>query len=642
MDFAQDNGIRGLRPHAGVAQPDPGLVLPARRRHAAHDQRRRQDAPAEPAARPHLRRGPDPQRPVRPVRQRHQPARRVRRRQRGRLDGTTEADGLRRSPWYNGSWASRTSTTPSRPRTRRSTRRTRPPGSDRPVTLHINDYNTEQSRQAGAAARPRRSACWIAASRSTRVGHQFHLSLSTPVGTLDEALDSVRGPAGEPGRQRARRDGRHAGRPGQAHRPGLLLPRRVPDLPGPRRRPLLGDPVGPPRRPQLAVGAARRSCSTPTSRPSPPTSARSTARSPARLRTAFVFQGNVALDAAATDALEWQQLPLHRFGNDKVGFQLRWEPDHLTAYVEVADATPRGGRCGDVRRRRRDLRLPARRHAATSPGVVDDEAGRLAGGRPPAVVRRGASATSWRSTSRVADGATTVGWNDAGATGTLTLVEPLSFTDVAEAATAPVIDGETDAVWADGEHGLDRQADPGQRTAPAPIVRTLWKDNTLYVLADVTDPILDDTGSDPWTEDSVEIYVDAGNVKNGSYRFDDTQIRINYNNVHLVRHRRRGLPGEPADQRHESSPTATSSRRRSASSRPAALARSTASTSRSTTRPPAPGRRSATGPTRPASATRAPRAGASGGSSPATPPCRSWPSTARFTSRRPIPTATTA
>jgi hypothetical protein len=29
----------------------------------------------------------------------------------------------------------------------------------------------------------------------------------------------------------------------------------------------------------------------------------------------------------------------------------------------------------------------------------------------------------------------------------------------------------------------------------------------------------------------VEIYVDAGNVKNGSYRFDDTQIRINYNNV---------------------------------------------------------------------------------------------------------------
>ena len=130
----------------------------------------------------------------------------------------------------------------------------------------------------------------------------------------------------------------------------------------------------------------------------------------------------------------------------------------------------------------------------------------------------------------VADGATTVGWNDAGATGTLTLVEPLSFTDVAETATAPVIDGETDTAWAAANTvSTDKQIE-GAGGASA-VVRTLWQDNTLYVLAHVTDPILDDTGSDPWVEDSVEIYVDAGNVKNGSYRFDDTQIRINFNNV---------------------------------------------------------------------------------------------------------------
>src|SRR5690606_31508906 len=54
---------------------------------------------------------------------------------------------------------------------------------------------------------------------------------------------------------------------------------------------------------------------------------------------------------------------------------------------------------------------------------------------------------------------------------------------------------------------------------------------TLYVLMEVTDPILDDTGSDPWVQDSVEIYVDAGNAKNGPYRYDDTQIRVNFNNV---------------------------------------------------------------------------------------------------------------
>jgi endo-1,4-beta-xylanase len=130
----------------------------------------------------------------------------------------------------------------------------------------------------------------------------------------------------------------------------------------------------------------------------------------------------------------------------------------------------------------------------------------------------------------VTDGTTTVGWNDAGATGTLTLVEPVSFTNVGETATAPVIDGAVDPAWATANAvSTDKQIE-GDGGASA-VVKTLWQDNTLYVLAHVTDPILDDTGSDPWIEDSVEIYVDAGNVKNGSYRFDDTQIRINFNNV---------------------------------------------------------------------------------------------------------------
>src|SRR5690606_34804897 len=62
-------------------------------------------------------------------------------------------------------------------------------------------------------------------------------------------------------------------------------------------------------------------------------------------------------------------------------------------------------------------------------------------------------------------------------------------------------------------------------------VRTLWRDDKLYVLAEVADPIVDVSGSDPWIQDSVEIFVDAGNFKNGTYRFDDTQIRINADNV---------------------------------------------------------------------------------------------------------------
>jgi endo-1,4-beta-xylanase len=62
-------------------------------------------------------------------------------------------------------------------------------------------------------------------------------------------------------------------------------------------------------------------------------------------------------------------------------------------------------------------------------------------------------------------------------------------------------------------------------------VRTLWHGGTLFVLADVADPVVDVSGSDPWIQDSVEIYVDGGNAKNGGYRTDDTQIRISAQNV---------------------------------------------------------------------------------------------------------------
>src|SRR5699024_8231632 len=37
-------------------------------------------------------------------------------------------------------------------------------------------------------------------------------------------------------------------------------------------------------------------------------------------------------------------------------------------------------------------------------------------------------------------------------------------------------------------------------------------------------------GSDPWIQDSVEIYIDPGNAKNGPYRYEDSQIRISAEN----------------------------------------------------------------------------------------------------------------
>ena len=170
-------------------------------------------------------------------------------------DGTTEADGLRRSRWYdvlgeeyidlafmyadeafNEVYAAA--------------------GSDRPVVLAINDYNTEQAgkrqrmhdlverllgqRGAGRRRRPSVPPQPVDAGRQPRRG-----------------VGRVRGPARHAGRQRTRRHDRHAGDGGAADRPGLLLPRRVPHLPCPHRRPVLGDGVGAHRQPQLAGGSRR-------------------------------------------------------------------------------------------------------------------------------------------------------------------------------------------------------------------------------------------------------------------------------------------------------------------------------------------------------------------------------------------------
>src|SRR5690625_7302211 len=60
-------------------------------------------------------------------------------------------------------------------------------------------------------------------------------------------------------------------------------------------------------------------------------------------------------------------------------------------------------------------------------------------------------------------------------------------------------------------------------------VRTLWSDDgeTLFVLAEVTDAEIDTSASADHEKDSVEIFIDAGNNKNGSYLPTDMHLRIN-------------------------------------------------------------------------------------------------------------------
>jgi endo-1,4-beta-xylanase len=249
---------------------------------------------------------------------------------------------------------------------------------------------------------------------------------------------------------------------------------------------------------------------------------------PARLRTANVFGGTVALDASAFQAVEWQQLPAIPLGDDAGSFGVRWNEDHLTALVTVAsdeadaiefayagrEVTLRKDGTGDVQ------------------GVVNGD-----GSGWRAVVHLPHSGVTQGGTGsldvRVRAGGDVVGaWNSPGALGTLSYLEPLSYLQVVQARQAPSIDGAVDAAWADAKVVRTSKVQSGAADGATADVRTLWQNDTLYVLATVTDPHLDVSSSNAYEQDSVELFIDPGNAKNGSYRAEDTQLRINANNLH--------------------------------------------------------------------------------------------------------------
>jgi endo-1,4-beta-xylanase len=249
---------------------------------------------------------------------------------------------------------------------------------------------------------------------------------------------------------------------------------------------------------------------------------------PARLRTANVFGGDVALDSSAFDAIEWKQLPAIAIGDGVGSFGLRWNADHLTAMVTVAsdsDDAIQFAYAGKTVTVHKD-------GTGDVPAVVKDDS---AGWR--AVVHLPHSGVAQGGTGmldiRVLSGSNVSGaWNSPGALGTLSYIEPLSYLQVVQARQAPVIDGTVDAAWSDAKVVQTAKVQSGDSAGASADVRTLWQNDTLYVLATVTDPHIDVSSSNAYEQDSVELFVDPGNAKNGTYRDVDSQMRINVNNLH--------------------------------------------------------------------------------------------------------------
>jgi endo-1,4-beta-xylanase len=460
-------------------------------------------------------------------------------------DGGENPDGLRRSEWFRilgeeyidlaFQYADEAfNETYAAPPSARSTGTV----ADRPVTLFINDYNTEQG---GKQDRYRALVDRLLARGVPvdGVGHQFHVSLAMPVSALEGALQRFADlpvtqavteldvTTGTPVSQARLIDQGYWFRDAfdvfRVHAEDLFSVTAWGLTDGRSWRVESGAPLIFDDQYQAKpayYGAAG-------------------AELPARLRAANVFAGDVPLDGTATASPEWDRLPRHRFaapGGGEVAFQLRWASDHLTAFVSVDDAEPAAGDAvtlvlGDAESS--TAYTIGRDGTVTGPGTgagavaTEREGGYDVVVHLPAALAAGATAAF---DARVTSGDETTAWNTPGALGTLTLIEELSYLEVARAAEAPVIDGAVDDVWASAGVVTTAKEIEGSGGAVA-TVRTLWHGNTLFVLADVADPVVDVSGSDPWVQDSVEIYVDGRNAKNGGYRADDTQIRVSAENA---------------------------------------------------------------------------------------------------------------
>ncbi|WP_036645057.1 sugar-binding protein [Paenibacillus sp. oral taxon 786] len=97
---------------------------------------------------------------------------------------------------------------------------------------------------------------------------------------------------------------------------------------------------------------------------------------------------------------------------------------------------------------------------------------------------------------------------------------------------SPVIDGNVDKVWSKAQP-VSPQHVSGEVEASA-VLRALWDDQALYVLAEVKDPHLSVASVNPYMQDSLELFLDENHDKTLEYGVDDVHFRVNYENNQSV------------------------------------------------------------------------------------------------------------
>lgn len=398
-------------------------------------------------------------------------------------------------------------------------------GSDRPVLLYINDYNTEQQLKGDQYE----ALVLRMVNEGTPldgVGHQFHLSVNASVSAMRATLDRFAGlglhqavtefdvtinPANEANRVRQGhfyRDAFDMFRDYHATAPAAEKFSSITIWGLTDNRSWRGE-----QQPLMFDGQLQ-------AKPAYYGAVGDLGNLPGLITTANVFAGDVPLTSGFEEAKEWRNLPEQPLTGGAGGFQIRWNDDHLTVLVRST-----------VDAERLEISYAGSEFVYGSQ-VADSIAGLTSsvGGEFYSVVHVPHAGVSQGDNAdfdlRVVTSSGVAGaWNSAGDVGQLTFLEPLSTLETPQLA-APAVDGVVDDVWAGIPSVTTGNTVEGNSAGAYADVRTLWEGNTLYVLYEVTDPVIDSSNSDPWNKDGIELFLDLGNTKAGTYGANDTQIRV--------------------------------------------------------------------------------------------------------------------
>lgn len=131
-----------------------------------------------------------------------------------------------------------------------------------------------------------------------------------------------------------------------------------------------------------------------------------------------------------------------------------------------------------------------------------------------------------------------VSWNDlknnqdssTAGYGVLGMINPL-YTEAIKGT--PVIDGDIDEAWENANEVSTDIVTQGTNPSKA-VVKTMWDEDYLYILANVADNSLSAIAENAWENDSVEFFIDENNGRTNLYENDDAQYRVNYKNEKTV------------------------------------------------------------------------------------------------------------